>query len=289
MIEPNNQKARTKISSPPPFPPYLPPSFSRYNANRAALVQSRIKALEKLEVVEAPEDDAQFRFHLPTPEPLGRPVINIERVSFGYPKREPGASVEDEEGKKKKKKPVEGEGGGEDGKEGGEAVPPPVPVPMLLRPPVEMGKILFENVDFGVDLETRIGKEKGRAGGGRGRGGGGCFAAVNVICSCTGSHVHTHLPPPLLPSIPSFLQVSSVPTVPANLPCSTSSLTSSVLRRAISSDITTCVWLPSPSTTGISLTCVCRRWRILRRCFLRAISRYVFVLAYPPFYIFCAL
>eukprot|EP00624_Nannochloropsis_granulata_P006907 evm.model.NODE_539_length_7914_cov_27.290876.3 len=133
-----------------------------YNANRAALVQSRIKALEKLEVVEAPEDDAQFRFHLPTPEPLGRPVINIERVSFGYPKREPGASMDDEEGKKKKKKPAEGEGGGEEGKEEGDVMVPPVPVPMLLRPPVEMGKILFENVDFGVDLETRIGKEGGR-------------------------------------------------------------------------------------------------------------------------------
>ena len=59
-------------------------------------------------------------------------------------------------------KPVEGER--EDGKEGGEAVPPPVPVPMLLRPPVEMGKVLFENVDFGVDLETRIGRELGREG-----------------------------------------------------------------------------------------------------------------------------
>ena len=113
-------------------------------------------------MVEAPEDDAQFRFHLPTPEPLGRPVINIERVSFGYPKREPGASMDDEEGKKKKKKPAEGEGGGEEGKEEGDVVVPPVPVPMLLRPPVEMGKILFENVDFGVDLETRIGKEGGR-------------------------------------------------------------------------------------------------------------------------------
>jgi len=148
-----------KQAAPPPLPP--PPASTRYNANRAALVQSRIKALEKLEVVEAPEDDAQFRFHLPTPEPLGRPVINIERVSFGYPKREPGASMDDEEGKKKKKKPVEGEGGREGEKDGEDVVAPPVPVPILLRPPVEMGKILFENVDFGVDLETRIGKKEG--------------------------------------------------------------------------------------------------------------------------------
>lgn len=212
-------------------------------------------------MVEAPEDDAQFRFHLPTPEPLGRPVINIERVSFGYPKREPGASMDDEEGKKKKKKPAEGEGGGEEGKEEGDVVVPPVPVPMLLRPPVEMGKILFENVDFGVDLETRIGKEGGRVriwclpksfGDG---------ASSVFVSKCT--------------LFPPSLQVSSAPMVPASPPSSTLSSTSFVPPKATSSDITTCGWRPLRSITGTSLICACLQWRILRPCFPKAINRYV--------------
>ncbi|EWM27296.1 abc transporter [Nannochloropsis gaditana] len=124
----------------------------RYNANRAALVQSRIKALEKLEVVDPPEDDTQFRFHLPIPEPLGRPVINIESVSFGYPKRGPG-SVEDEgDGKRKKKEKQAGEEEAEDQHSENDKAEPVVP-----KVPAEIGKVLFENVDFGVDLETRIG------------------------------------------------------------------------------------------------------------------------------------
>ena len=86
-------------------------------------------------------------------------------------------------------KPVEGER--EDGKEGGEAVPPPVPVPMLLRPPVEMGKVLFENVDFGVDLETRIGREGGREGGEERS-----VFAEKLDCVC--AHSHFSLPFSLL-------------------------------------------------------------------------------------------
>ena len=60
----------------------------RYNAKRASLVQSRIKALAKLEVVEEPEKDEDFTFFLPAPEPLGRPVLAIQRISFGYPARQ---------------------------------------------------------------------------------------------------------------------------------------------------------------------------------------------------------
>ncbi len=123
----------------------------RYNANRAALVQSRIKALEKLEVVEPPEEESTFRFHLPIPEPLGRPVINIERVTFGYPKREEIKAAAAAAAKKAE------EVGGEDG-EGGDAAAPVVPPPPTFPPKkVELGKILFSDVDFGVDLETRIG------------------------------------------------------------------------------------------------------------------------------------
>lgn len=33
-----------------------------------------------MEVVEAPVEEGSFRFHLPTPEPLGRPILNIQKV-----------------------------------------------------------------------------------------------------------------------------------------------------------------------------------------------------------------
>jgi len=153
-------RVRPKLSNLFPSQPSLRPrAFCRYNANRAALVQSRIKALEKLEVVDPPEDDTQFRFHLPIPEPLGRPVINIESVSFGYPKRGPG-SVEDEgDGKRKKKEKQAGEEEAEDQHSENDKAEPVVP-----KVPAEIGKVLFENVDFGVDLETRIGEDEVREG-----------------------------------------------------------------------------------------------------------------------------
>lgn len=133
------------------------PQF-RYNANRAALVQSRIKALEKLEVVEPPEDLSAFTFHLPVPEPLGRPVINIQRVTFGYPKRDPAAA------KAAPATPTaEGEeDGGSEANGNGEVQPEAAAAP---KQPVEIGRILFSDVDFGIDLDTRIGEE----GGGKGR------------------------------------------------------------------------------------------------------------------------
>jgi ATP-binding cassette subfamily F protein 3 len=59
----------------------------RYNAKRASLVQSRIKAIEREVVVEAvEEDDKPFNFEFPDVGVLGRPVIEIEGVTFGYDK-----------------------------------------------------------------------------------------------------------------------------------------------------------------------------------------------------------
>ena len=57
----------------------------RYNAKRASLVQSRIKAIERETVVEAVEDEEkQFTFNFIDSGELGRPVIQIEGVTFGY-------------------------------------------------------------------------------------------------------------------------------------------------------------------------------------------------------------
>lgn len=58
----------------------------RANAKRATMVQSRIKAVEKMDL-EAPdpiEIDPIWRFSIPNPEPIGRPIIAIDDVSFDY-------------------------------------------------------------------------------------------------------------------------------------------------------------------------------------------------------------
>jgi ATP-binding cassette subfamily F protein 3 len=58
----------------------------RANAKRATMVQSRIKTVEKMDV-EAPERvviDPVWRFSIPSSEPLGRPIISVDDVSFDY-------------------------------------------------------------------------------------------------------------------------------------------------------------------------------------------------------------
>ncbi|KAG2491511.1 hypothetical protein HYH03_010088 [Edaphochlamys debaryana] len=58
----------------------------RYNANRAALVQSRIKALERMAEVEVMEEDPEYIFSFPEPEGnAAPPIIGFNDVSFGYP------------------------------------------------------------------------------------------------------------------------------------------------------------------------------------------------------------
>eukprot|EP01041_Mallomonas_annulata_P013766 gene13766-29277_t len=58
----------------------------RFNAKRASLVQSRIKAIEKEDIVEAVEEEKSFSFSFPDSGQLGRPIIQIEGVTFGYGK-----------------------------------------------------------------------------------------------------------------------------------------------------------------------------------------------------------
>jgi len=58
----------------------------RANAKRASIVQSRIKAVEKMdaEAPEAVEIDPVWRFSIPNSEPLGRPIISVDDVDFDY-------------------------------------------------------------------------------------------------------------------------------------------------------------------------------------------------------------
>ncbi|XP_039134822.1 LOW QUALITY PROTEIN: ABC transporter F family member 3-like [Dioscorea cayenensis subsp. rotundata] len=58
----------------------------RYNAKRASLVQSRIKALERMGHVEEIINDPDYKFEFPTPDDRpGPPIISFSDASFGYP------------------------------------------------------------------------------------------------------------------------------------------------------------------------------------------------------------
>jgi ATP-binding cassette subfamily F protein 3 len=84
----------------------------RANAKRASIVQSRIKAVEKMDL-EAPdpvEQESIWRFSIPNPEPLSRPIIAVNDASFDY--KHEGKAKED---------------------------------------------YLLQNVNFGIDLSSRIG------------------------------------------------------------------------------------------------------------------------------------
>jgi ATP-binding cassette subfamily F protein 3 len=58
----------------------------RYNAKRASLVQSRIKALDRLGHVDEVVNDPDYKFDFPTPDDRpGAPIISFNDASFGYP------------------------------------------------------------------------------------------------------------------------------------------------------------------------------------------------------------
>lgn len=56
----------------------------RSKATKASLVQSRIKQLEKIELIEVEEDDAVMNFHFPPPPPGAHSVVKLEKVSKRY-------------------------------------------------------------------------------------------------------------------------------------------------------------------------------------------------------------
>jgi len=58
----------------------------RYNAAKSSEAQSRIKKLEKMPVLEAPESEYSVHFKFPEVEKLSPPIIQMTNVSFGYSK-----------------------------------------------------------------------------------------------------------------------------------------------------------------------------------------------------------
>jgi len=56
----------------------------RYKASKARQAQSRIKMLEKMDVLPAALADPETRFSFPTPENLAPPLLSFEKASVGY-------------------------------------------------------------------------------------------------------------------------------------------------------------------------------------------------------------
>lgn len=56
----------------------------RYNAAKSQEAQSRIKKLEKLPVLEPPEEEKSISFKFPDCDKLSPPIIQLQDVSFGY-------------------------------------------------------------------------------------------------------------------------------------------------------------------------------------------------------------
>ncbi|MGW8312795.1 MAG: ABC-F family ATP-binding cassette domain-containing protein [Desulfuromonadales bacterium] len=56
----------------------------RFNANKAALVQSRVKQLEKIERIELPPERKKIGFAFPDPPKSGRLVVELSGVSHAY-------------------------------------------------------------------------------------------------------------------------------------------------------------------------------------------------------------
>ncbi|CAN3375363.1 hypothetical protein DIURU_002439 [Diutina rugosa] len=57
----------------------------RYNAAKSSEAQSRIKKLEKLPILEPPEDEKTVSFKFPDPDTkLSPPILQMQDVSFGY-------------------------------------------------------------------------------------------------------------------------------------------------------------------------------------------------------------
>jgi len=56
----------------------------RYNSKRASLVQSRIKALDKMGPIDDILEDPTCVFMFPNPEKLSPPLLKIEEGDFYY-------------------------------------------------------------------------------------------------------------------------------------------------------------------------------------------------------------
>jgi ATP-binding cassette subfamily F protein 3 len=57
----------------------------RYKASKARQVQSRVKQMEKVEMIEIEDEEDEIRFHFPVAQPSGRVVMELKHVDKSYP------------------------------------------------------------------------------------------------------------------------------------------------------------------------------------------------------------
>ncbi len=62
---------------------------NRYNASKASMAQSRIKAMEKMEIVENVQVENGLRFDFPDPGPLDGRFVTLTDVNFRYSEKTP--------------------------------------------------------------------------------------------------------------------------------------------------------------------------------------------------------
>ncbi|MDD8018145.1 MAG: ABC-F family ATP-binding cassette domain-containing protein [Bacteroidota bacterium] len=56
----------------------------RYKATKARQVQSRVKQLEKIELIEVEDEEDEIRFHFPNAQPSGRVVMELQNIHKAY-------------------------------------------------------------------------------------------------------------------------------------------------------------------------------------------------------------
>jgi ATP-binding cassette subfamily F protein 3 len=59
----------------------------RYKATKARQVQSRIKQMEKMDLIEIEDEEEEIHFDFPTPQPSGRTVMELKNISKSYGKK----------------------------------------------------------------------------------------------------------------------------------------------------------------------------------------------------------
>lgn len=57
----------------------------RYKASKARQVQSRVKQMEKVEMIEIEDEEDEIRFHFPVAQPSGRVVMELKHIDKSYP------------------------------------------------------------------------------------------------------------------------------------------------------------------------------------------------------------
>ncbi len=56
----------------------------RYKATKARQVQSRIKQMEKMDLIEIEDEEQEIHFHFPQPQPSGRVVMELKNIQKSY-------------------------------------------------------------------------------------------------------------------------------------------------------------------------------------------------------------